>query len=79
MEAVSLYTGEHGFVSIRAFVVTADQAAGFRKAIEADALVPVKQADIEADAATFLSLFKRFNVMISRQGELDGREIDADD
>jgi len=80
--AASLYTGEHDFASITAFVYkNADDFESVKAAIDAtDGPLPVRRINIKLTPKEFLALFKRFNVMLTWHGlELDGREYDADE
>jgi hypothetical protein len=79
--AASLYTGEHDFASITAFVYkNADDFESVKAAIDAtDGPLPVRRISIKLTAKEFLDLFKRFHVMLTWHGlELDGREYDAE-
>lgn len=78
VEAISFYSGEHGFLSISAYVVPDAAVDSYRKALDSGEALPMIEVDLDIDAATFLSLFKRFNVVISRKGALEGRECETD-
>ena len=81
--AVSLFTSEHDFAVVHAFVFTkaGDNFESVKETLDAtDGPVPVRRISIKMTAKEFLNLFKRFDVMLTWHGlELDGREYDVEE
>ena len=80
--AATLYVTEHGYNKpfIRAFIFeNADNVGSVRDAINAnEGPIPVRTVEVPLTTEEFLSLFKRFNVMLTWRGlSLAGREYDA--
>jgi hypothetical protein len=80
--AVSLYTSEHDFAVVHAFLFkNGDSFESVKEAVDAtDGPIPVRRISIKMTAEEFLNLFKRFDVMLTWHGlELNGREYDAEE
>lgn len=79
--AISFYSGEGGFTSVRAFVLDkGDEYESVKLALSAsDDAIKVREVTLELTTPEFLSLFKRFSVVLTWHGlGPEGREYYTD-
>ncbi|PKN07605.1 MAG: hypothetical protein CVU73_12745 [Deltaproteobacteria bacterium HGW-Deltaproteobacteria-8] len=80
---ISMFSGEvhtstqDNPVYVHAYVVKATDFEEMKKLVDSEMPLPVRRISIEMHLNEFFGLFKRFEICVSNNGLIDGKEIEV--